>query len=351
MINVFLIEILAFFLILDLSRNKSNEPFQFEQKNTNLYKGICAFIILLHHITQCVNASVFIYFGYLCVGGFFWVSGYGMTCSWLKRRDKYAKTVCLKKIPQILAMCIITIIYMSLYYTLWGEYININDLIGIFHGNRLLNWYFPAIIIVYLLYASAIKIAKGDSKKLVCSTMILITLFEIVLGFLYLKEYIGIHWLVSLYAFPVGVWFALLKNKNEIIKFLINYRVLIVMMFIFLFWLINYSEIESRMRVFIYLSGEIFLTLIFSFIIYIYSLLFSSRRFFRWLGKNSAEMILTQSLVLHLWKNSILSIPNNVLYVILCLITQIILMRVTIPLYDRVRGIVNCHLLPMSKYK
>ena len=332
MINGFLIEILAFFLIVDLSRNKLNESFQFEQENTNLYKGICAFIILLHHITQCVNASVFIYFGYLCVGGFFWVSGYGMTCSWLKRRDEYAKTVCLKKIPQILAMCIITIIYMSLYYTLWGEYININDLIGIFHGNRLLNWYFPAIIIVYLLYASAIKIAKGDSKKLVCSTMILITLFEIVLGFLYLKEYIGIHWLVSLYAFPVGVWFALLKNKNEITKFLINYRVLIVMMFI-------------------YLSGEIFLTLIFSFIIYIYSLLFSSRRFFRWLGKNSAEMILTQSLVLHLWKNSILSISNNVLYVILCLITQIILMRVTIPLYDRVRGIVNCHLLPMSKYK
>lgn len=81
-----------------------------------------------------------------------------------------------------------------------------------------------------------------------------------------------------------GLRFALLKNKNEIIKFLINYRVSIVMMFIFLFWLINYSEIESRMRVFIYLGGEIFLTLIFSFIIYIH-FLFSSRRFFRWLGK------------------------------------------------------------------
>lgn len=147
-----------------------------------------------------------------------------------------------------------------------------------------------------------------------------------------------------------GLRFALLKYKNEIIKFLINYRVSIVMMFIFLFWLINYSEIESRMRVFIYLSGEIFLTLIFSFIIYIH-FLFSSRQFFRWLGKNSAEMILKQSLVLHLWKNSILSMPNNVLCVILCLITRIILIRVMIPLYDRVRGIVNCHLLLMSKYK
>lgn len=147
-----------------------------------------------------------------------------------------------------------------------------------------------------------------------------------------------------------GLRFALLKNKNEIIKFLINYRVSIVMMFIFLFWLINYSEIESRMRVFIYLGGEILLTLIFSFIIYIH-FLFSSRRFFRWLGKNSAEMILKQSLVLHLWKNSILSMPNNALCVILCLITRIILTRVMIPLYDRVRGIVNCHLLLMSKYK
>lgn len=177
------------------------------------------------------------YFGYLCVGVFFWVSGYGMICSWLRRRDEYAKTVCLKKYRNL------GHVYNYNYYTLWSEYINVNDLIGILHGNRLLNWYFPAIIIVYLLCARAIKIAKGDSKKLVCSPMILITLFEIVLGLL-LKEYIRIHWLISLYVFPVRVWFALLKNKNEIINFLINYRVSIVMMFIFLFWLINYSEME-----------------------------------------------------------------------------------------------------------
>lgn len=343
MINVFLIAILAFFLILDVSKNKSSEYFQFKQENTNLYKGVCALLILLHHITQQVNADVFIYFGYLCVGGFFFVSGYGMTCSWMKRGDEYAETVCFKKIPQLVAMCIFTILYMIVYYTLLGEYIDVSDLIGIFHGNRLLNWYFPAIIIVYFLYANAIKIAKGDYKKLVCSIMISITLFEIILGIFYLKEYIGIHWLVSLYAFPVGVWFSLLKCKNEIVKSLIRCRMLIVMMFIFLFWLINYSEIVSGMRVFIYLGGEILLTLIFCFIIYTYSLLFSSRMFFRWLGKNSAEMILIQSLVLHLWRNSVLSISNDWSYVILCVITQMILIQVTIPLYDRVRGIANVY--------
>ena len=69
-----------------------------------MYKAICAYMVLLYHICQRINASIFIYFGYLGVSGFFFISGYGMTLSWGKQKEKYAKKIMFVKIPQIISV-------------------------------------------------------------------------------------------------------------------------------------------------------------------------------------------------------------------------------------------------------
>lgn len=63
-----------------------------DQCTTNCYRGLAAVIIMLHHISfQIDNLPVFIkpiyYIAFPIVGFFFFMSGYGLTCGFHRKKD------------------------------------------------------------------------------------------------------------------------------------------------------------------------------------------------------------------------------------------------------------------------
>lgn len=202
-VDILLLIILLIPLLLDISKDsegKENDGYEFGLTQSRLLKGVCAFLILLHHITQRTGGEVFLHFGYLGVAGFLFISGFGMTCQWQKKGSAYAGSLLKKNIPLLLVMCLVTVMYTALYYTMMGEILTTDDFITIFRGNRLLNWYFIATILIYLLYVVAVKFAKESDRKLLACLFVLLTLWNILLGIFYMKGFLGIHWLVSNYA-------------------------------------------------------------------------------------------------------------------------------------------------------
>lgn len=61
---------------------KHNQEIAFSLADSNSYKGICALLVFLHHLTQRIEGNVFLHFGYLAVSGFMFISGYGMVKSY-----------------------------------------------------------------------------------------------------------------------------------------------------------------------------------------------------------------------------------------------------------------------------
>lgn len=63
-----------------------------DRTTTNCCKGIAAIIIMLHHISfRLSNLPVFVkmiwYIAFPIVGFFFFMSGYGLTCGLMKKKD------------------------------------------------------------------------------------------------------------------------------------------------------------------------------------------------------------------------------------------------------------------------
>ena len=65
---------------------------QLDRTTTNCCKGIAAIIIMLHHISfRLSNLPVYVkpmwYIAFPIVGFFFFMSGYGLTCGLMKKKD------------------------------------------------------------------------------------------------------------------------------------------------------------------------------------------------------------------------------------------------------------------------
>lgn len=125
-----------------------------EQSNTKALSGFCAILVLLHHLGE-QGLPVLRFFGgtgYLPVGFFLFLSGFGLTCSY-ETQPGYLRKLAWLRIPRILIPFILAnIIYLPVKLAL-GDYAGLFSLKALFGGGAIVSYSWYVICILYC-YAS-----------------------------------------------------------------------------------------------------------------------------------------------------------------------------------------------------
>lgn len=183
-------------------------------------RGILAMCIVLHHISRVVDGPIieqFYHLGAIVVSLFFFMSGYGLWKSWVKKRSEYVKGFLYNRIIRTLIypFVLFTIIYKLpfLFNFLWADSSSTNvDFTEIFE--RLPNsWFVIVILFMYFIFYFICKYIESDKLKI----------FSIVFysfAYIILSIYRNIPecWYVSVLAFPLGVVYAYYE-RNLILFF------------------------------------------------------------------------------------------------------------------------------------
>lgn len=175
---------------------------------TKAIQGICAIVIVFHHMAQKVSApwlpreyfshglEPFLYVGFLMVGVFFFCSGYGLYTS-VKSKTDYLKNFLGSHIRPVI---LIFLIANSVFY-----------LVGnVFSGY---NWYIYALLYLYVAFWISFRFIKKDG-----------TAIAAIIGFVALyiagcEFFAAGTWCYnSIIAFPVGMLVA--KNNDRTADFL-----------------------------------------------------------------------------------------------------------------------------------
>ncbi len=187
-----------------------DSTFMTKEKST-MIKGGLALCILLHHILEFTSNSDTIYpvhIGYLFVAAFFWISGYGVRKSLLKK-EQYLDGFLAKSISKLyVPFLVVSAIYIGVRYCFGITYslkMVLTSMIGI-RTIASFSWFVFEIIALYVAFYFAFVISKKHGGLLV----FLITLAFV--WFAYQKE-MDTYWYVSTLAFPFGM---LVASKEEI---------------------------------------------------------------------------------------------------------------------------------------
>lgn len=193
----------------------------FSAKATEPLRGIMALLIIATHVsfkyTQDHPCWGFTTFGAPIVSTFFFLSGYGLVVSYMKKGNRYlcgfpAKSSIKLLIPFLLASAAwITISVGLLGYSLYEE------LLGfvIFRPPLPYSWFIYALWLLYMSYYLVFRFANdGKTIRLV---LMLITTLSITITFRMLD--FGVYWYISLFAFNTGTFYgAYHRQINQILE-------------------------------------------------------------------------------------------------------------------------------------
>lgn len=182
--------------------------------HTKAFLGYCAILILFQHASQRTCApwlapsnihhglDAFVFIGYLCVGSFFFCSGYGLYTAHFKEGffDHYIKY---RIMPVFTPLVIIWLIFFAIEKV---RKIPINEPLWMNTYNYI--WYVPTIIYFYALFYLCFKIIKKDRM----ATAVMIT--GTVLHFVYcVFSDPGTWWYNTPFLFVTGIIAARHKEK------------------------------------------------------------------------------------------------------------------------------------------
>jgi len=180
-------------------------------ESSNHLRGLFALIVVYHHIYQMVNCGllfpVFTRVGFLGVGFFFFISGYGL----MKRytTDKtYHRSFLRKRLPAILLPFTLANLVYWLFHLLRGTNYSLWDFAaGIAQGSPIASnsWYMVSLLLCYLFFWCSISLFRERPGLVVLSN----TAFCVIYTGLCIKLGFGSEWFKSIAAYPIGLAWAL----------------------------------------------------------------------------------------------------------------------------------------------
>ncbi len=222
----------AFVLLWQIKICKKGDfyPDNFSAQQTTYLKGVFALFVILHHLCTYLadyfpSFFAFKYLGFLMVGGFFLVSGYGLMYGVLNK-ENYLKGFLSKRLVAILIpYYIINIFNMGANYlsnALTLKYI-------VFSVFGITMWYIAAILCLYIMFYICFKFFKINIAMVlisVCTFLYIGGMFAVhrIMGHygLYIKTGLpefGFWWYNSAICFLLGIWYLKYKDKiDDIIK-------------------------------------------------------------------------------------------------------------------------------------
>ena len=243
--------ILAIFVLfwnIKICRKNSICSDNFSASQTTYMKGLFAIYVILHHLCtyladECPSFLAFKYLGFLMVGGFFLLSGYGLTYGVLNK-ENYMKGFLKKRLLSILVpyylICLLNIFTNRLSGGLSLKYI----LLLISCLNM---WFVAAIVFLYIMFFVCFKcFSQKNALRLMTAANLgyIIGMFAIHKIFtkygIYTKyglPVFGFWWYNSAICFSLGMWYCRYKDK---IDSLLNKRYVLSLLLSFIVLAVSY---------------------------------------------------------------------------------------------------------------
>ena len=255
-------------------------------EQTMQMKGLFAiFVVLVHFSQRMSNAGPMTLFknpGYLAVGGFFFLSGYGLYSSYLKSDKLFLKKTLIRIMQIYKPLILVTLFYLIFLNLFFRESYSIKDIVLYFFNIKQIDsitWYLLAMVYYYIIFYIAYRYFGGNKREIV---LFLLSLLYFILAMLLKGK--DIWWYNTAFLFFLGVIFKKKEgkiknifNKKEIIIFLMSLFLLachllifkdnivsqsiITIIFIFSFMVLNF-KVKYNSKFFIYIgliSYEIYL--------------------------------------------------------------------------------------------
>lgn len=190
----------------------------FEKKNTDQLRGMCALLIVTHHIASQNFSNGFfhqigyisILSGYLLVGYFFLISGYGMEYGEIYSAKKKTHTF-LRRVITIGVPYITTSLLYMLFSLFTSKYTGVGDIVAsIAEGDPVVkySWYAVAIIIIYAFF----EISKINASHS-CNLYMMAVFLAGYIGFGIAYNY-SEFWYNTVLIVLVGIYVA--RNREKI---------------------------------------------------------------------------------------------------------------------------------------
>ena len=288
------------------------KDFTFTKDKSDQLKGLFILIVILHHISQRLqcNKSCMIFFkdaGYLAVGMFFFISGFGLMKS-LIIKENYLDDFFKRRILRIYFPFIIVNILTLLVLYLKGENISLENAIQYIVGIKLIDstlWFIVAITLFYFFFYiiySQIKKLNHAHILLVVGTLLYILFCKI--------THQGGWKFVSIFCFPLGILYAWREKR---INSLIYKNYFLYLISAFAVFLISFVLRKTNILFGWHYLSSIFFSI---FIVLLALKMNLNSSFFKLCGIFSLELYLLHIKVLHLWQKLII---NSGLWLILYL--------------------------------
>ena len=202
--------------------------------NTKLLRVVFEAMVLIHHlylVYTSFGGAITNDFGPIAVGGFIFLSGFGVGFSFIHKGDEYAKRLLKLRVPKTYAILLIAdLCYLVLYLATGGKFNNPFSAIisvlylPIFSGFvPLSHWiYFLAdLLIYYLMFLLFVFIFKKAKNRLLLTAVTILIIDLIIIAVLSVINYQtgSLRYLRACLCFPIGLICAVFGGKlYEIVK-------------------------------------------------------------------------------------------------------------------------------------
>lgn len=196
--------------------------------NTTAIRGICALCVYFHHVGSEFGGRltdvIFLNFGMIAVGMYFFLSAYGLVTQYRIQGRKYLKKILFKKIPKIYLWLVVTNLAYLLIFEINAFSENTSmTLLRLFalewtQRPNSYSWFLYSIIVVYFIFVAVYACESFIKNKHVITAIMAIMpiLFGVIL---YVLTKLTGLWLISYYRgvhlFSLGILYASYKDKID----------------------------------------------------------------------------------------------------------------------------------------
>ncbi len=189
---------------------------------TRALKGIFAIVVMFHHLygvllPSFLSVKYFRDVGFLMVGGFFLISGYGLMYG-VKNKKNYLKGFFCKRILAI----VIPYYVIDAFYILM-KYISTTDMevFKVYLKESLMGiqlWFVPVMALLYVLFRIAFIGHEKRENKLISPVILTVLTLAFVILFTVTQHtghnvLYGCNWNDTALCFTVGMWYCILKER------------------------------------------------------------------------------------------------------------------------------------------
>ena len=192
----------------------------FDAQRTLPLRAVAALAVVVHHVSLNIPevpiVNQFLVMGSLAVSFFFFLSGYGLMTSYIKKGEEYLSGFLRHRFARLLPPFLIAAIGYEIYQSIHNGHNTLASFMAIAHGGTILpdSWFVITIIVYYLFFYVVARLSH--SKVGIVVGLWLASAIYIV--FLYCLGW-DIYWYNTVCVFNLGTTYALFESRiREYIK-------------------------------------------------------------------------------------------------------------------------------------